>query len=298
MSHKTLQELTILDAFMFGAVMENPDICKDFLELVLGFPIDHVEIDKEKSLQYHPEYKGVRLDVLAKDAKGTRFNVEMQVNSTPIERRSRYYHSQMDMDMLEKGMPYDRLPDAYVIFICNYSPFDSNKYMYTFESTCKELPSYTMNDGVHTIILSNRGENAEEVPKKLVDFLEYTKEEANERESVSENPFIRRVQDSIRRIKNNRNMEGKYMQLQLLLEEAKEEARKEGREEGRREEHKSSLVKHTMDILEFKWPSSDAVISKLDEINDMEVLEKVFQLALRTSDYDAFTEELQLLTSD
>lgn len=34
---KKLQELTIKDNFMFGAVMVDEKLCKEFLELVLGF---------------------------------------------------------------------------------------------------------------------------------------------------------------------------------------------------------------------------------------------------------------------
>ena len=41
--------------------------------------IDHVEISTEKNIVYHPEYKGVRLDVYAKDEKNTRYNIEMKV---------------------------------------------------------------------------------------------------------------------------------------------------------------------------------------------------------------------------
>ena len=39
------------------------------LEMVLGFPIARVEISKEKSVVYHPEYKGVRLDIYAQDRR-------------------------------------------------------------------------------------------------------------------------------------------------------------------------------------------------------------------------------------
>ena len=53
---KTLKELTIRDNFMFSAVMCEEDNCKRFLELVLEFPIARVEVSKEKSLVYHPEY--------------------------------------------------------------------------------------------------------------------------------------------------------------------------------------------------------------------------------------------------
>ena len=76
---KQLKELTIRDNFMFGAVMMEEENCRRFLELALDFPIERVDVSKEKSIVYHPEYKGVRLDVYAKDEKNTRYNVEMQV---------------------------------------------------------------------------------------------------------------------------------------------------------------------------------------------------------------------------
>lgn len=56
---KTLQDLTIKDNFLFGAVMSVEENCKGFLELVLGVPISQVVVSKEKSMIYHPEYKGV-----------------------------------------------------------------------------------------------------------------------------------------------------------------------------------------------------------------------------------------------
>ena len=73
-NYKSLQELTILDGFMFGAVMTDKSICQELLERILGFPIGHLEIIPEKDLSYHPEYKGIRLDIYAKDGKvGVRY---------------------------------------------------------------------------------------------------------------------------------------------------------------------------------------------------------------------------------
>lgn len=76
---KTLQELTIKDNFMFGAVMCDEEHCRRLLEISLGFPIERVKVSKEKSIIYHPQYKGIRLDVYAKDENSTHYNVEMQI---------------------------------------------------------------------------------------------------------------------------------------------------------------------------------------------------------------------------
>ena len=45
---KTLQELTIKDNFMFGTVMMDEEICRELLELVLGFRIAKMTVSKEK----------------------------------------------------------------------------------------------------------------------------------------------------------------------------------------------------------------------------------------------------------
>lgn len=133
-----LKELTIKNNFMFGVVMMDEENCKGFLERVLEIPIERVEVSKEKSIVYHPEYKGVRLDMYAKDENKTRYNVEMQVEKKPaLGKRSRYYQSQMDMEMLLIGEDYVELPNTYVIFICDFDPFGEGKYRYTFRTKCE-----------------------------------------------------------------------------------------------------------------------------------------------------------------
>ena len=42
--NRKLAQLMFKDNFMFGAVMVNEEICQDFLELAVGFPIERVEI--------------------------------------------------------------------------------------------------------------------------------------------------------------------------------------------------------------------------------------------------------------
>ena len=55
---KSIQELTIMNNFMFGAVMIIPENCKGALERSLDIEIARVEVSKERSIVYNPEYKG------------------------------------------------------------------------------------------------------------------------------------------------------------------------------------------------------------------------------------------------
>lgn len=222
-----LQDLTIKDAFMFAAVMSDEEQCRHLLELVLNTKILTIHVVTEKSITYHPEYHGVRLDVMAEE-EGTRrrFNVEMQVKTEiALAKRSRYYHAQMDMDALLAGESYDQLADTYVIFICDFDPFGNRLYRYTIENRIQETGN-ALNDGSQTIILSTKGKNQSEVPVELVRFLQYVAQETDEAET--EDDYVKMLQERIKSIKKNRDWEGKYM----LLEEMMREERMEGMQEG------------------------------------------------------------------
>ena len=109
--NKRLKDQTIKDNFVFAATMMVGDNCKDLLEMVLGFKIAEVKVSNEKTIVYNPECRGIRLDVFAEDENRTRYNVEMQVSKVHIPRRCRYYHSQIDMEMLRSGEEYETIPD-------------------------------------------------------------------------------------------------------------------------------------------------------------------------------------------
>lgn len=226
---KQLKNLTIKDNFMFAAVMLDEDNCKEFLERALQIQIDHVEVSTEKNIVYHPEYKGVRLDVYAKDGKNTRYNVEMQVSAqSSLGLRSRYYQSQMDMEMLLSGSEYAELPNSYVIFICDFDPFNEQKYKYTFQMECKETPNANLQDKRNIIFLSTKGRNDEEVPEELIRFLKFVNADLKESQTDFEDAYVRKLQNFIKHIKQNREMEEKYMLFEELLKDEREVGRKEG----------------------------------------------------------------------
>lgn len=232
---KTLQEQTIRDNFMFGAVMLEAEDSRRLLELILEKEIEKVEVSAEKSIVYNPEYKGVRLDVYTRDSENTRYNIEMQTAVTSTELRSRYYHSQMDMELLLSGVDYENLPDVYVIFICDYDPLGRGKYRYTIDSQCKESPEHDYRDGVHTIMLSTKGENQEDVPEELVKFLKYVGARLEESEKDFGSEYVRQLQEAVRRVKEDRNMEERQLVLDLVIKDHEKAARKEGIKEGIKE---------------------------------------------------------------
>ena len=159
----------------------------------------------------------------------------MEKRKTALERRNRYYHSQIDMELLLSGMEYEKLPDSYVIFICDFDPFGREKYQYTFESVCKEDFTLSLKDGNHSIFLSTKGKNPSDVSAELIRFLKYVESGDYGSDEGEQDNFVKRVQNTVERIKRDREMEGRYMLFKELLEEEKEEGRTEGRIEGKAE---------------------------------------------------------------
>ena len=286
---KQLKELTLKDNFMFGAVMMEEENCKRFLELALGFPIERVEVSKEKSIVYHPEYKGVRLDVYAKNEHNTRYNVEMQVaKKAELGKRVRYYHGQIDMELLLSGSDYTELPEVYVIFICDFDPFGKKKYRYTFTKQCEEEPGAQLQDGCKSIFLSTRGENDREVPGELVSFLNFVKADLSESETDFEDDFVEKLQNTIRRIKSNREMEERFMIFEEMLRDERAEGKAEGIAEGKTEAVLEMLLELMNDLGEIP----DELRNRIASEKDLETLKKWHRLAARSESLDEFLEKM------
>ena len=270
---------------MFGAVMLDERNCKGLLERILGIRIAQVKVSKEKSIVYHPEYKGVRLDVYAEDDQGTHYDIEMQVLQKPgIERRSRYYHSQMDMEFLHSGEEYAQLPNSYVIFICDFDPFGLKKYCYTFENICREDKSLVLEDGRKSIFLSTRGENDEEVTLELKKFLQFVRANDEESEADFHDEFVEQIQESIHSIKVSRKMEERFMLFQELLKDERAEGHAEGRAEGRAE--------MVVLFLEDKGVIPEDLHKKIMKEEDLDILSRWVKLAARVESINQFQKEM------
>lgn len=291
---KQLKELTIKDNFMFGAVMMDEENCKGLLERVLQIKIDYVEISKEKSIVYHPEYKGVRLDVYAKDENHTRYNVEMQVQKkSALGKRSRYYQSQMDMEMLLTGEDYAGLPNTYVIFICDFDPIGEGKYRYTFRTKCEELLGMNLEDGRTTVFLNTHGKNESEVPKELVTLLKYIREDIDGSEREFHDSYVERLQKFIHEIKSNREMEERFMIFEEMLKEERAagfaKGRAEGVAEGRISESKDTLLLFLQNLGTVPKVLSD----QIEEQGDLDVLKEWLRMAFQSKSVEEFAKKIK-----
>ncbi len=150
-----MRDLTIRDWPMFDRVVRDPKVCAMMLETILGIEVGHIEyIDDEHSEKPYLTGRGVRMDVFAKSGNKV-YDIEMQsVREPHIARRMRYYQACMDTASLPKGAGFDGLPESYIIFLCDYDPFDQGLPRYTLEHACREATDLDLKDGMHWIALN------------------------------------------------------------------------------------------------------------------------------------------------
>ncbi len=280
------KDLTISNVFMFAAVMEDPENCRGLLEMVLEFPIARIEVSTEKSIIHHPRYHGVRLDVYARGDDNTRYNVEMQVrNKDNLPKRSRYYHSQIDMELISTGTDYKELPDTYVIFICNFDPFGFGKYKYTFDMICTETGEM-LDDGARTIFLSTRWSDDSEVPEGLRKFLQYVAADTAASTEDFGDDYVRSLQKSVSRIKSDREMGERYMLLKELLSDEKAEGITIGRARGKAED----VIELLSELGEVSAELSDIIMAE----NDVDILSAYHKAASKAESVEKFRKETGL----
>ena len=159
MARKKLEELTIVDDFMFGAVMRDPKRCKTLLEFILGVKIrkiEYLELQKELDIEY--DAKGIRLDVYVEDENNTVYDLEIQTTRKKnLPKRTRYYQGIIDLNIIHRGEDYDKLKKSFIIFICTYDPFGKSRYIYTFDQTAREDRSVLLDDEAVKIVLNTKG---------------------------------------------------------------------------------------------------------------------------------------------
>lgn len=230
-----LQDLNLLNRFLFDETMEDTKACQAMLEIALESKkeISLLSAESEKEMRTNPDLRAVRFDIFAQDDQETVYNAEMQGKNTGnLPRRSRYYQAHLDVTLLEIGeTDFNVLNDSYMILIVPFDLFGKGKYKYTFRMQCEEDSSLGLNDGAVRIFLNTRGQNSEEVSKELIDFLHYIENPDNEQVLKSESPRIHQIHRRVCEVKASEEMGVRYMQEW----EEKVYIRQEGREEGREE---------------------------------------------------------------
>ena len=221
MTETKFENLKISNDFMFKEVMKsNKELCKRLVGSIMQQEIeDIVYIDTEKTLQPYYDSRGIRLDVILADENHTRYNLEMQARNVIskagvalLPKRTRYYQSVIDMDMLKKGQDFDQLNPLVLIFICTFDFYKEGRYVYTFKSRCLENLELELANDV-TVKLVNAKGNQGQINDLLKNFLQYV---------MTNKPvddFTKDVERQVWAVKNDKKAREEYMVLQAKIRE-------------------------------------------------------------------------------
>jgi predicted transposase/invertase (TIGR01784 family) len=255
---KSLNELTLLDRFLFAEVMEDPENVELMLNIILGKEIILKHLPQvEKEERKSPLYRYVRLDVWAQDENDTIYDAEVQKENTRnLPRRSRYYQGMIDSKLLEPGeIDFNHLNDLFIIMITPFDLFGENKYCYTFRMKCDEVSNMNLEDGAVRIFLNTHGQNKDEVSLELIEllhFIEYTNDDG---ETECKSQQLRKLQKRVKDIQNSAEVGVKYMQAweERIMEQ--NQARAEGKQEAiieliKKKQAKGKSIEQIADALE------------------------------------------------
>lgn len=220
------EELSISNDFLFGKVMQNPKLCKELLRRILpDLNIERIEYPElQKSINMDMDARSVRLDVYVKDEKEVVYDIEIQVSHTKeLPKRSRYYQSMIDLQLIDKGQLYDELKRSYVIFICPFDLYGKGRHIYTFENICKEDGSISMGDEAVKIFLNAKG-TLDDVSDELKAFLDYV---AGKK---PKDAYVERLEEAVKEAKKNREWRHEYMTLLMRDQENVKKGREYGEE--------------------------------------------------------------------
>ena len=228
-----LSELPLHADFMFGQVMRSGEICKLFLEALLGVPIQKIEfLDRQKDFTDSYEYHGIRLDVYLKDETGTVFNVEIQAERRDdLPKRVRYYQSGIDRGELPKGADYANLSDSYIIFVCNFDYFHIGKAVGERVSFLKDT-DVTYEDGSHVFFLNSRYTEPN-ASKPILEFLDLIR--TNDVERAYETPLAMEARKRMQEVRSDKELEVSYMTYAQKMMDERRVGYMDGLEDGRAE---------------------------------------------------------------
>lgn len=249
-SPKPLEELDMMDAFLFEAATEDAEnakkIARIIIERVIGRQVKNLVIETQKQLKgINVDKRGIRMDLysMEKDSQEEEGRVLRVYDIEPnnyrekeIARRNRFYQSLIDAKLLPRGTDFEQMPDIITIWILPYDPFGDDRMLYTVKNVVTENDKLDYNDGVSKIFLYTKGtKGGSKELKALLTYMENT-DAAN---AVDEE--LLQIQSIVDDVKGSNEERERYMKLYGVIDYEKRDSFEEGREVGLQEGIKGTI---------------------------------------------------------
>lgn len=239
---KSFEELRYRDDFMFGKVMEDKELCREVLELLLQRPVGVLtELQTQKEFKWTSDGKPIRLDVYNEDSDGAIYDAEMENlnhqrrEAKHLPKRSRFYQGAIDIDYMNKGNSYKKLPESSVMFICTFDPFGEGLSRYTFRERCDENKDMVLDDGTVKIFY-NCTYKGEDISDDLKRFYEYV--ESGE----ATDDLTKRIDAAVIKGRMNEVWRSQYMKEWVIIQDAQDALEEAIEERDRAVEERDRLI--------------------------------------------------------
>ena len=159
-----------MDDIFMRNVLKNQDCTEYILQVILENKqlkiLDQVLQKDYKNLQG----RSAVLDCVAKDSEGKQIDIEIQQdNEGASPKRARYHSGLIDMNTLEPGQDFDKLPESYIIFITKKDILGQNLPIYHIDRKIRETHDY-FNDKSHIIYVNSKIQDDTELGRLMHDF--------------------------------------------------------------------------------------------------------------------------------
>ena len=240
MAKRKLEDLNLLDDFLFGSMVTHPEIgekfVREFLKTIFGKDFGKLTVVPQKVYYgIDTDKHGARLDVYLEESPpentedgATVYDMEPDKNDDSsavraLPRRVRFYHAVIDGNSLKSGESYKRLKDVFVILITSYDPLNGHRMVYTIRNMCQEMPSLPYEDGAQTIFLYTKGTEGDP-PKELRELLYYME---NTTEENAINDSLKRIHQMVMLVKRDKEVKLSFMKIfereEMLIKQGQEQ---------------------------------------------------------------------------
>ena len=263
---KTLEDMNLLDDFLFGSVVAYPEIGERFvrsiLKTIFGREFRRLSVTAQKVFYgADTSLHGARLDVYMEpemednaEDRAVVYDIEPDQRNKPADikalpRRVRFYHGKIAARSLNSGAGYDDLKNVVIIMIMSYDPFGQNRMVYTIKNKCVELPRMEYEDGASTLFLYTKG--TEGISNAAMEQLLHYMENTTYENAVNEE--LREIHRMVETVKKDPEVGG--MRIQIL-------------------EENYELKRENVKLVETNTKQADEIKKLREELNRRDAMEK------------------------
>ena len=159
------------DTFMRCLFRNDLPLVELVLRIITGKnDLKLISCDTQADLKRVTGAKSVLLDAYGTDADGKKYDIEVQRTDIGADpHRARYHSSMMDVENLDAGDDFSKLPDTYVIFITENDYYGENQSIYSIQNIITTI-GQPFNDGTHILYVNGNYRGDSDIGRLMHDF--------------------------------------------------------------------------------------------------------------------------------